>query len=130
MQNKRDEKPESTHERSGRNLRYSRDRASNITAKEEQSNPKPMQLMEEVVERNNMTLALKRDEQNKGVVGIDQISVVELRGLLNTQWPTIKEQLLNGGGYQPKPVRRVERPKPWAGMRKLGIPTVIDRLIQ
>ena len=129
MQTQRDEKPESTRLGSGRNLQGQRARASNTTAKEEQSNPHSTQLMEEVIERNNMTLALKRVEQNKGAAGIDQIPVDELRNLLKTQWPTIKERLLNGN-YQPKPVRRVEIPKQGGGIRKLGIPTVIDRLIQ
>jgi RNA-directed DNA polymerase len=126
---KRDEKPESTRLGSGRNPQGQRDRASNITAKEEQSNPSTMQLMEEVIERNNLTLALKRVEQNKGAAGIDNMSVEDLRTQLKIQWPIIKERLLNGS-YQPKPVRRVEIPKPGGGMRKLGIPTVIDRLIQ
>lgn len=129
MQSKRDEKPESTRLGSGRNLQGQRERASNTTAREEQSNPNSTRLMEEVIERNNMTLALKRVEQNKGAAGIDHMSVDELRAQLKVQWPMIKEQLLNGR-YQPKPVRRVEIPKPGGGVRKLGIPTVIDRLIQ
>jgi RNA-directed DNA polymerase len=130
MQTKRDEKPESTRLGSGRNLQGQREGASNTTVKEEQSNPNTTQLMEEVVERNNMTLALKRVEQNKGASGIDNMPIEELRNVLKTQWPILKEQLLNGS-YHPKPVKRVEIPKPGgSGMRKLGIPTVIDRLIQ
>jgi retron-type reverse transcriptase len=82
-----------------------------------------------VIERNNMILALRRVEQNKGAAGIDDMSVDELRTQLKIQWPMIKEQLLNGT-YQPKPVRKVEIPKPGGGVRKLGIPTELDRFIQ
>jgi RNA-directed DNA polymerase len=129
MQPQRDEKPESARQSSGQDLRYRRTRASNTTAREEQSNPNLTQIMEEVIERSNMTLALKKVEQNKGAAGIDNISTDELRAQLKVQWPLIKEDLLNGN-YQPKPVRRVEIPKPGGGVRKLGIPTVIDRFIQ
>jgi RNA-directed DNA polymerase len=88
------------------------------------------QLMERVIERNNMTQALIRVERNKGSAGVDNMPVAHLRSHLKEQWPQIKEQLLNGS-YRPKPVRRVEIPKPGgSGVRKLGIPTVLDRLIQ
>jgi RNA-directed DNA polymerase len=83
-----------------------------------------------VVERENMWLALKRVEQNKGAAGVDKITVEQLRAYLREHWLGIKEELL-AGDYQPLPVRKVEIPKPGgAGMRMLGIPTVIDRLIQ
>lgn len=130
MQAKRDEKPESARLGSGRNPQGQRVRVSNTTARKEQPNLNPTQLMEEVIERNNMFQALIRVERNKGSAGVDKITVVELRSHLKDQWPKIKEQLLNGS-YQPMPVRRVEIPKPGgSGVRKLGIPTVIDRLIQ
>jgi RNA-directed DNA polymerase len=86
--------------------------------------------MEEVIERDNMTRALRRVEKNGGSAGIDKMKVDELRAYLKAHWPGIKESLLNGS-YQPQPVKRVEIPKPGgAGVRKLGIPTAIDRLIQ
>jgi group II intron reverse transcriptase/maturase len=85
--------------------------------------------MEKVVARENMRAALKRVEENKGAGGIDGVQVDELRELLREVWPQVREQLLQGT-YQPKPVRRVEIPKPGGGTRLLGIPTVLDRLIQ
>ncbi len=86
-------------------------------------------LMEEVCQRDNLLMALKRVEANKGSPGIDGMTVNDLRGFLKKNWPTIREKLLSGA-YEPKPVRRVEIPKPGGGVRKLGIPTVLDRLIQ
>jgi len=89
-----------------------------------------MQLMEAVVERSNMLKALHRVERNGGSAGIDGMNVDNLRDFLKEQWPKIKGELLLGD-HKPKPVRRVEIPKPdGKGMRKLGIPTVVDRLIQ
>jgi RNA-directed DNA polymerase len=85
--------------------------------------------MEEVCERENCWQAYKRVKANKGSPGIDGLKVGELSGYLKQHWPTIREQLLRGT-YQPQPVRRVEIPKPDGGVRKLGIPTVLDRLIQ
>jgi RNA-directed DNA polymerase len=89
-----------------------------------------MQLMEAVVERGNMLAALHRVERNKGAAGVDGMTVADLRANLKEQWPTVRESLL-AGNYAPKPVLRVEIPKPdGKGVRKLGIPTVMDRLIQ
>jgi len=77
-----------------------------------------------------MWKALKQVERNRGAAGVDTINVEELRAYLREHWLRIKEELL-AGDYQPKPVRKVEIPKPGGqGMRMLGIPTVIDRLIQ
>jgi len=88
------------------------------------------QLMEEVCERENLKQALQQVKANKGSPGIDGMTVEELPGYLQQHWPAIREQLLNGT-YEPKPVRRVEIPKPdGGGMRKLGIPTVLDRYVQ
>jgi len=87
------------------------------------------QLMEKVVERNNLKKALERVEHNKGAPGIYGMTTQELRAHLNNNWERIKQELLNGT-YKPSPVRRVEIPKPDGGVRELGIPTVIDRLIQ
>jgi RNA-directed DNA polymerase len=86
--------------------------------------------MEAVVGRENMWLALKRVEANKGAPGVDHVRVSALRGYLREHWPRVKEELLDGR-YQPAPVLGVEIPKPGGkGMRQLGIPTVLDRLIQ
>jgi RNA-directed DNA polymerase len=86
--------------------------------------------MEEVCERENLKQALQQVKANKGSPGIDGMTVEELPGYLQQHWPSIREQLLNGT-YQPKPVRRVEIEKPdGGGMRKLGIPCVLDRLVQ
>lgn len=93
------------------------------------STPNTTQLMEAVVARENLVKALKRVERNKGAAGIDNRGTTELRALLIEQWPLVKEQLLDGT-FKPQPVKRVEIPKPGGGMRKLGIPTVLDRLIQ
>src|ERR1700745_3959287 len=87
------------------------------------------QLMEEVCGRENCQQALRRGKANKGSAGIDGMKVSELPGYLKQHWPAIREQLLSGT-YQPQPVRRVEIKKPDGGMRKLGIPTVLDRLVQ
>jgi len=86
-------------------------------------------LMEEVVERENLKEALQRVKANQGSPGVDGMTVHDLPGYLKEHWPSLREQLL-GGNYQPQPVRRVEIPKPDGGVRKLGIPTVLDRLVQ
>src|SRR5438552_9671646 len=85
--------------------------------------------MEEVCERENLKEALRQVKGNKGSAGVDGITVNQLTDYLKQHWPVIREQLLSGT-YEPKPVRRVEIPKPDGGVRKLGIPTVLDRLIQ
>ena len=87
------------------------------------------QLMEEVVERENLKQALKRVQSNKGGPGIDRMTVEELPAHLKVHWETIREQLLQGT-YRPQPVKRVEIPKPGGGVRKLGIPSVLDRFVQ
>ena len=85
--------------------------------------------MEKVVERSNLKKALERVEKNKGAAGVDNMQFNELRPYLNANWERIKQELLNGT-YKPAPVRRVEIPKQDGGVRKLGIPTVLDRFIQ
>jgi RNA-directed DNA polymerase len=87
------------------------------------------QLMEEVCGRENCKQALARVKANKGSAGVDGLTVHELPEFLKQHWPAIREQLLSGT-YQPQPVKRVEIPKPDGGVRKLGIPTVLDRFIQ
>jgi len=87
------------------------------------------QLMEEVCGRENCKQALKRVKANKGSAGVDGMTVQQLPEYLKQHWPVIREQLLSGT-YVPQPVKRVEIPKPDGGVRKLGIPTVLDRFIQ
>lgn len=87
------------------------------------------QLMEEVCEWENCKQALQRVKANQGSPGVDGMAVEELPSYLKKHWPEIKEQLLSGT-YKPQPVKRVEIPKPDGGMRKLGIPTVLDRFVQ
>lgn len=82
-----------------------------------------------VFARANLFAALKRVESNKGAAGIDGMTVKELSGYLKAHWLEVREAL-ESGKYQPSPVRRVEIPKPDGGVRQLGIPTVLDRLIQ
>jgi len=86
-------------------------------------------LMEEVCKRDNLLKALQRVKANKGSAGIDGMSVDELPDYLKQHWATIRGQLLSGT-YQPQPVKRVEIPKPGGGLRKLGIPCVLDRFVQ
>jgi RNA-directed DNA polymerase len=87
------------------------------------------QLMEKICERDNCLRVLKRVQSNKGSAGIDGMTVEQLPAYLKEHWPAIRDQLLRGT-YHPSPVRRVEIPKPDVGVRKLGIPTVLDRMIQ
>ena len=127
---RRAEKLESHPEGSRRNWREEGLGASRVTARRDDSGPEAEQLMEAVVERENMWAALKQVERNSGAAGVDKMTVAQLRSYLREHWPRIKEELL-AGAYQPLPVRKVEIPKPGGkGMRMLGIPTVIDRLIQ
>jgi len=86
-------------------------------------------LMEEVCDRQNLEIAWKRVRENKGSPGVDGMTIDAAVDYLREHWPTIREQLLNGT-YQPQPVKRVEIPKPDGGVRKLGVPCVVDRLIQ
>ena len=86
-------------------------------------------LMEVILERENLKQALRRVEVNKGAAGVDGMRVKELRAHLKQRWAALREELLSGT-YQPAPVRRKEIPKAGGGMRKLGIPTVVDRFIQ
>ncbi len=87
------------------------------------------QLMEAICQPENLGEALRRVRANKGSPGVDGMSVQELPEHLREHWPAIREQLLSGT-YRPQPVKRVEIPKPDGGVRKLGIPTVVDRFIQ
>ena len=86
-------------------------------------------LLDKMLERNNLRLAYQRVVHNGGAPGIDGVTVKDLQAHLKERWDTVKAELLEGT-YKPAPVRRVEIPKPGGGVRLLGIPTVMDRLIQ
>jgi len=94
-----------------------------------ESSAEEERLMEEVCDRKNLEIAWKRVRGNKGSPGVDGMTIDEALEYLREHWPTIRSQLLEGT-YQPQPVRRVEIPKPDGGIRKLGVPCVVDRLIQ
>ncbi len=105
-------------------------RAESPAAKHGTESPAPNEpLMEEVCERDNLKKALHRVKSNGGSPGIDRMAVERLPGYLAKHWPAIREQLL-AGTYKPQPVKRTEIPKPGGGVRKLGIPTVLDRFVQ
>lgn len=126
---KKAEMPERTAGVGGRKSPWTAASASNASTKRDKPPPKAADLMRAVVERKNMWKALQRVEGNKGAAGEDGMAVSELREHLREQWPRIKEELLEGR-YRPRPVLRVEIPKADGGVRRLGIPTVVDRLIQ
>ena len=100
-----------------------------VVGRETESPAGAEQLMEEVVERENLIKALKRVQGNKGSPGVDGMTVGELPGYLDGHWTALREQLMEGT-YKPQPVKRVEIEKPDGGVRKLGVPTAVDRLIQ
>ena len=87
------------------------------------------QLLEEILSRENMMRAYKRVVANKGASGVDGITTEEVRQYLVENWEDIREQIRNRK-YKPLPVRRVEIPKPNGGVRNLGIPSVVDRIIE
>jgi len=114
---------------SGRKLRRVRVSGANLSGAKADPNPGEPDLIEKMLERGNLLQALQAVERNRGAAGVDGMKVTQLRGHLRVQWAGIKEQILQGT-YQPRPVRRVDIPKPGGGTRMLGIPTVLDRLIQ
>ena len=127
---RRAEKPESHSKGSGRKPREYEEGASRVTAMREDSGPETEQLMEAVVERENMVAALQRVVGNRGAAGVDGMTVEQLKPYLKEEWKRIREELL-AGEYRPNHVLKVEIPKAdGKGMRMLGIPTVVDRLIQ
>lgn len=86
-------------------------------------------MLEAILDRRNVERALKQVMSNKGACGVDGMQVDELQHTLNTQWQALRASIMEGS-YIPRPVRKVEIPKPQGGTRMLGIPTVMDRLIQ
>ncbi|MBU1193868.1 MAG: group II intron reverse transcriptase/maturase [Proteobacteria bacterium] len=130
MQTSRAEMPDPIPESSGRNPQGYGVGASNDSARKRYSCQRTDKLMETVVGRENMLSAYKRVVRNKGASGSDGMTVDELKPFLQMHWAQVKEQLLKDR-YKPQPVLRIEIPKPGGkGVRKLGIPTVLDRLIQ
>ncbi len=123
------EMPESCPNGIGRKPREYGTGASSGAARRETVRPEELQLMEAVVARENLLDAYRRVMSNKGAAGVDGMPVEQLLPHLQEHWAQIKESLLNGT-YQPQAVRCVEIPKPSGGVRQLGIPTVVDRLIQ
>jgi RNA-directed DNA polymerase len=116
-------------EQSGRNPPSAATEAASVTAVREYAHEEPTELMSAVVDRPNMLKALARVRRNKGAAGVDGMEVAELGDYLKGHWAGHKQELLDGT-YKPQPVRKVEIPKPGGGKRQLGIPTVLDRLIQ
>src|SRR5438477_13108786 len=101
-----------------------------VTATAEPESPASAEhLMEAICDPDNIEAALRAVVRNKGAPGIDGMTVKQLPGIFKARWSEIEDQLLQGR-YQPQPVRRVRIPKPAGGTRSLGIPTVIDRVIQ
>jgi RNA-directed DNA polymerase len=116
--------------RGGRNPSAEGDGAEACTATQGRTKAEvATQLMEQVVERGNMWKAYERVVRNKGAPGADGMRVSELKAWLQANWVSVKAALL-AGSYLPREVRAVDIPKPSGGVRTLGVPSVVDRLIQ
>ena len=113
----------------GRNLPWAGSGAESCTAAVGLPKPEALRLMEAVVERSNLFSAYERVVKNEGAPGVDGLTVSEFKSWLQRHWVRVRQDLLTGV-YQPAAVRKVEIPKPQGGVRTLGIPTVLDRLIQ
>ena len=103
--------------------------AEDGTAADGQTKAEGLRQMDAVVERHNLWRAYERVMRNKGAAGVDGLTVFEFKAWLQQHWPSVKAALL-AGDYMPTAIRKVEIPKPNGGVRTLGIPTVLDRLIQ
>ena len=99
------------------------------TAADGQTKAEGLRQMDAVVERNNLWQAYEQVMRNKGAAGVDGLTVADFKAWLQQHWPSVRAALL-AGDYMPKAIRKVEIPKPNGGVRTLGIPTVLDRLIQ
>ena len=100
-----------------------------VAMAEPESPAATMHLMEKVCERENLERAWQRVRGNKGAPGVDGMTIDDAKSYLREHWPDMRSQLL-AGAYRPQPVKRVEIPKPAGGVRKLGVPCVVDRLVQ
>jgi len=116
-------------EADGRNLSGAGSGVESRTAAAGLPKLEALRLMEAVVERNNLLRAYERVVKNAGAPGVDGLPVSEFKPWLQRHWIRVRQDLLTGV-YQPEAVRKVEIPKPQGGVRTLGIPTVLDRLIQ
>lgn len=116
-------------ERDGRMSSASVSGAEASTATDGQTKAEGLRCMEAVVERSNLWRAYERVMSNKGAPGVDGLTVADFKAWLQQHWLAVKAALL-AGEYMPRAVRKVEIPKPNGGVRLLGIPTVLDRLIQ
>ena len=87
------------------------------------------ELLNRILSRENMNQAYQKVKANKGAAGIDEVTVEELNKYIKENWSSIKEQIVSRT-YRPQPVKRVRIPKAGGGTRDLGIPTVMDRVIQ
>jgi RNA-directed DNA polymerase len=126
----RDEMPGASPEGSGWKSREHGRGAANVTGRKTTHWPEAATgLMDKIISRGNMMAAYHRVVTNKGAPGVDEMPVTALKDYVQEEWPRIKEKLL-AGTYIPQPVRKVDIPKPGGGTRMLGIPTVLDRLIQ
>ena len=124
------ETPRARPEGSGRKPLEQGMGVSSATAGSSISQPEAnVRLMELVVSRENMMAAYIRVVGNKGAAGVDKMTVTDLKPFLVEHWPRIEEELLEDR-YQPQAVRGVEIPKPGGGVRLLGMPTAVDRLVQ
>jgi RNA-directed DNA polymerase len=112
-----------------RNLSGAGSGAESGTAAVGGTKPEALQLMEAAGERSNMLCAYERVVKNQGAPGVDGLTVAEFKPWLQAHWLSVRKALL-AGDYMPAAVRKVEIPKPQGGVRTLGIPTVLDRLIQ
>lgn len=103
--------------------------AESITAAAGQTKAEVSRLMEAVIERSNVWSAYQKVVRNGGAPGVDGLTVGSFKDWLKMHWPSVRAALLDGS-YLPSAVRAVDIPKPSGGVRTLGIPTVLDRLIQ
>jgi RNA-directed DNA polymerase len=109
--------------------RGTRARDESAAMPNDQTSWAPGELLGQVLDKHNMAAAWKRVKVNKGSCGVDGLTIEQTTEYLKTGWPRIRQEILDGS-YRPKPVRRVQIPKPGGGQRELGIPTVTDRMIQ
>jgi len=114
---------------SGRNPRKGTPGASSDPSQKDKPVAQDEQLIEELIERDNLNRAWKQVRRNRGSPGVDGRDMDQTQAFLEEYWETVKGHLL-AGTYRPKPVKRVEIPKPGGGTRLLGVPTILDRFIQ
>ncbi len=126
---KRAEKPERAERAGGGTVESPGAARQTSGAPGEQTGDEALGLMEEVLRRENLKAAYRRVLRNGGSGGVDGRRVEDLKEQIRDEWPAVREALLSGT-YEPSPVLKVEIPKPGGGVRVLGIPTVMDRMIQ